>query len=193
MVNKSSNNRSVRKTKKILTNNLITLLKKKPINQISVKELTDLCDLNRGTFYLHYKDIYDMIECLENEIIEDLHKILNDCKLNRPLDLLVPLFSYIYENRDLTMVLIGEHGDISFSSKLIEIVKIYCFDTWKKEFKINDDEIYEIYFKFITSGFLGVCDMWHNSSFNIQPHKLAILVDEIISSGILNKNNSIHS
>ena len=38
------------KPKKILTNNLITLLKKKPIHQISVKELTDLCDLNRGTF-----------------------------------------------------------------------------------------------------------------------------------------------
>ena len=46
-----TDNRSVRKTKKLLTDNLIALLKKKPINQISVKELTDLCDLNRGTFY----------------------------------------------------------------------------------------------------------------------------------------------
>lgn len=62
-----SENRSVRRTKKLLINHLIGLLKQKPINQISVKELTDLCDLNRGTFYLYYKDIYDMIEKLEQK------------------------------------------------------------------------------------------------------------------------------
>ena len=50
-------NRSVRNTKRRLRDGLLQLLDRKPINEISVKELTDLVDVNRGTFYFHYQDI----------------------------------------------------------------------------------------------------------------------------------------
>ena len=59
--------RRVRRTKKLLTQALTELLQKKQINEITVKELTDLADMNRGTFYLYYKDIFDMLEKIENE------------------------------------------------------------------------------------------------------------------------------
>ena len=58
--------RRVRRTKRLLLESLTSLMKEKPIKDISVKELTDLADINRGTFYLHYRDIYDMLEQLEN-------------------------------------------------------------------------------------------------------------------------------
>ena len=61
-MNKSGNeNRSVRNTKRKLKEALMTLMQTKPVNAISVKELTELADVNRGTFYLHYSDIYDML------------------------------------------------------------------------------------------------------------------------------------
>ena len=53
--------RRVRRTRKILTQALTELLQQKQVNEITVKELTDLADMNRGTFYLYYKDIFDSL------------------------------------------------------------------------------------------------------------------------------------
>ncbi len=54
--------RRVRKTRRQLRECLITLLKEKKVQDITVRELTDMADLNRGTFYLHYKDVFDLLE-----------------------------------------------------------------------------------------------------------------------------------
>ena len=59
--------RRVRRTRKILTQALTDLLQQKQVNEITVKELTDLADMNRGTFYLYYKDIYDMLGKIQDE------------------------------------------------------------------------------------------------------------------------------
>ena len=52
--------RRVRKTRALLLQGLVKMLETHDIQDISVKELTELVDINRGTFYLHYDDIYDM-------------------------------------------------------------------------------------------------------------------------------------
>ena len=67
--------RRVRRTKKLLTQALTQLLQQKQVNEITVKELTDLADMNRGTFYLYYKDIFDMLEKIEDELFENLNGI----------------------------------------------------------------------------------------------------------------------
>ena len=67
--------RRVRRTKKLLTKALTELLQTKQINEITVKELTDLADMNRGTFYLYYKDIFDMLEKIEEELFQKLDAI----------------------------------------------------------------------------------------------------------------------
>ena len=57
-MNKAGNeNRSVRNTKRRLREALLHLMSLKPINEITAKELTELADVNRGTFYFHYDDI----------------------------------------------------------------------------------------------------------------------------------------
>ena len=69
--------RRVRRTKKLLTQALTQLLQEKQINEITVKELTDLADMNRGTFYLYYKDIFDMLEKIEDGLFEALDEIVS--------------------------------------------------------------------------------------------------------------------
>ena len=53
--------RRVRKTRALLLQGLVKMMENHDIQDISVKELTELVDINRGTFYLHYDDIYDML------------------------------------------------------------------------------------------------------------------------------------
>ena len=50
--------RRTKRTKKLLTDAFITLLSTKNLNEITIKELCDTADINRGTFYLHYQDLF---------------------------------------------------------------------------------------------------------------------------------------
>ena len=65
--------RRVRKTKMQLRQGLARLMQKKSIKEITVKELVDEVDINRSTFYLHYTDIYQMLEKIEEEAMVDIH------------------------------------------------------------------------------------------------------------------------
>lgn len=61
----------VQRTKQNIINAFIKLRAKKPIEKITVKELAEKAVINKATFYLHYKDIYDLSDELENKLIED--------------------------------------------------------------------------------------------------------------------------
>ena len=49
-------------TKRALEQSLKNLLLQKPLNKITISDITDDCGINRMTFYYHFKDIYDLIE-----------------------------------------------------------------------------------------------------------------------------------
>ena len=66
------NDQRVRITKLLIKKTFTELLTKKPIQKISVKELCEKAGINRGTFYSHYEDIYDLLEKIENEILGDI-------------------------------------------------------------------------------------------------------------------------
>ena len=59
----------VRYTKRVLEKSLLALLKEKPINKITVKEVCELAELNRATFYTHYSDCFALLEKIEKELI----------------------------------------------------------------------------------------------------------------------------
>ncbi|PHK49622.1 TetR/AcrR family transcriptional regulator C-terminal domain-containing protein [Staphylococcus edaphicus] len=62
----------VRKTKRAIKNAFIQLLKVKELEQITIQDITNLADINRGTFYLHYEDKYILLSDMEDEYIAGL-------------------------------------------------------------------------------------------------------------------------
>ena len=77
----STVDRRIRKTKQQLRQSLTALLKEKPIQDITVRELADLADINRGTFYLHYRDVYDLLNQIEEELLGE-----NQFSIDNPVD-----------------------------------------------------------------------------------------------------------
>ncbi|MBQ8296990.1 MAG: TetR/AcrR family transcriptional regulator [Ruminococcus sp.] len=64
------------RTRKNIINAFLQLRSKKPLEKITVKELSALAEINKATFYLHYHDIYELAETLENEVVQaTLHGI----------------------------------------------------------------------------------------------------------------------
>ena len=57
-------------------------MQKKSNQEITVKELVDEVDINRSTFYLHYSDIYQMLESIENELMDEIAQAIEEYPLN---------------------------------------------------------------------------------------------------------------
>lgn len=66
----------VERTRKSIHNAFIQLRSKKPLEKISVKELSELAYINKATFYAHYRDIYDLSDKLEDELIASIIKTI---------------------------------------------------------------------------------------------------------------------
>ncbi len=84
-------------TKQILEESLKKLMQKKPLDKITIRDLTEDCGISRMTFYYHFKDIYDLIEwaCLA-----DATKALAGKKTyDTWSEGLVQIFEVVYENK----------------------------------------------------------------------------------------------
>lgn len=70
-------------TKDKLRSAFWTLYSSKPIDKITIKEITDLAGYNRGTFYLYYKDVYDIFASIETELLQASEQILETARESR--------------------------------------------------------------------------------------------------------------
>ena len=176
----------VQKTKKALKEGLIHFINIKPYNTITVKELTDYCDLNRGTFYIHYTDIFDMVNQIENELFDEFTNILNRHPINTkddtPTELLIELYQFIEANKDLTSVLLGKHGDFSFFNQFKVILKQTCIQHWQILFNQNH-KYYDLFFTYLVSGCFGIVELWLNNEIEMTPEELANVTSTMIVNG----------
>ena len=112
--------RRVRKTRMQLRSGLTQLMREKPIKDITVRELAQLVDINRCTFYLHYRDIYDMVEQVEQEVFEEFETLVlshpSSELQHKPLAILLDLYEFFAANADLCTAFLGGNGDMSFGN-----------------------------------------------------------------------------
>ena len=119
--------RRVKKTKKQLRLALMHLMTQKSAKSISVRELAEQADINRSTFYIHYKDVNDLLLHLEDEMAERLSEL---CRRHDPRDsmtggypFLTDLYAFIQENADLCKVLLGGYGDRAYTERICRILR----------------------------------------------------------------------
>lgn len=155
-------NRSVRNTKKKLRDGLLSLMEKKPINEISVKELTELVDVNRGTFYFHYTDIYDMLKKMEEEFFVHFCEILQDTvpRGEAAYTYLKAIFSVLDENRQFCKIMLGPNGDMQFVEQIKKLVNDTCSHIWYEAAPGADSAKFEMYNAFIINGCIGIFQKW---------------------------------
>ena len=69
-------------TKRALEASFKKLLLEKPLNKITINDITEDCGVNRMTFYYHFKDIYDLVDWIlaEDEAYLDVLRQLQDNK-----------------------------------------------------------------------------------------------------------------
>ena len=103
----------------------------KPIEKITVGEVCELAGYNRGTFYLHFNDLYDLIANIEAELLSGMTTCVESCmkRLQRDSSKLSCIAAckdvvlYYERNKSYITVLLGEDGDPSFVYRLKDNLK----------------------------------------------------------------------
>ncbi len=181
--------RRVKRTKKAMTEAFAKLLLEKPLNNISVREIAETADINRGTFYLHYRDVYDMAEHLQNEIFDKFNEIVDNHEPKNSSDYLFPLlaelFNLLSENAALAKVLISKNGDAVFVDKLKQVIREKCFVNIREELNIKNDDEFDYFYNYIVSGCIGICSAWLNNGMREEPKEMALLAERLIKNSAL--------
>lgn len=202
----SENDLRVIKTKKAIKRALSELIVEKGFDSISITDLTLRARINRGTFYLHYVDKYDLLEKIEDDVLEDIY-INAKIFINRiessdflKIDLNSELFpfitkilNYIKDNEIIMKVILGPKSDTRFRKK----IKIFFYDLIKgkqieKLFDSAENPLSKEYFiSYLLGAHIGIAQQWMESGMNEPAEKISVIVSQMFFTGPLNylRNN----
>jgi AcrR family transcriptional regulator len=166
-------------TKIIIRESLMDLMKTRSVSDISVKEICAAADISRSTFYAHYKDQYDLLKKIEDEILEKTNAILNKYSYkstkSEARQMLEEILHYITCNKSSIYVLFSENGDINFQKSLFSsIYKTNILKIFTE--KMPDEKTREYYFMFVAVGSIGLIYHWIKTNINKPVDELAGLI-----------------
>ena len=178
--------RRVRRTKARLRQALTELLAEKELRAITVRELTDRADVNRGTFYAHYKDIYDMLEQYENHLFDSLVQLLSGYTAQELQGDLAPVlervFRFVEENRDLIPVLLSGPAKDLFFQRLYAIIGEKCAGDWRDAYPVGAGDAYAL--EFVVSGTVGLIQAWMHHGLQPPAGEMAAFTGRLIQRGL---------
>lgn len=119
--------RRIIKTKRAIRNAFAELLTIKSIKEISVKDVADLAEINRKTFYNYYTGIHQIVEEIENEIVSAFDRELMDItpkdSLKNPYLLFSRLTSIMNQDIDFYECLLKSKSNANLMEKLLDLLK----------------------------------------------------------------------
>lgn len=123
------------RTKKLIKDAFFSLIEEQGFEGVTVKQLTERAGINRGTFYSHYVDKFELMEKCVNEIFEEaeqklihhLPHIFGDERTDKSYHYLVPFIRFIEDNQIIMKPLLGPNGDSTFQAKLRKFMQAALF------------------------------------------------------------------
>lgn len=184
--------RRKRKSQKAIQEACLALIREKDFEAITISDLTERADLNRGTFYLHYEDKYDMLEQFENQFIAQLQEIIimkrNNVKNLQELiysryGSLVAIFECFQTNKEVLEIILQTKGIISLQNRLGHLIEDFFKDEELLQKYIQQVVPAELFRLILSSICLSIVQYWIAEKKEVSPDTLAKGMLHIIVNG----------
>lgn len=177
--------RRVIKTRRQLKKGLAALMKEKSVNQITVKELVEEVDINRSTFYLHFKGIQDLLREIEENMEAQIKRAIEEHPIvsgnENAFYFIEDMFRVLDEEREISKALIGPNGDMGFIHRIERIIKENSRGTLEKMFPGKKEDL-KYFYAFCLSGCLGLVKVWLNEGEEKSPEEMAQMTFNMIAN-----------
>ncbi len=179
--------RRVVKTKRAIHRAFASLLSEKEINDITVRDIADLADINRKTFYNYYAGVHAVLDELENEVIGTLENTLDGIDfreaMSRPNLVFEKLTAIINTDLDFYGHLLSMQSNVSLVSKTVKFLKQKTRQAMLLQLPVKEKEI-DIVLDFTFSGMLTVYQQWFNSDRSQSIEEISEILSELCFNGL---------
>ncbi|UTR10417.1 TetR/AcrR family transcriptional regulator [Evansella sp. LMS18] len=180
--------RRIQRTKKLIRNTFAELIEEKGLHHVTIKDLTERADINRGTFYLHYLDKYDLLEQSEDELLHGIKMIAQELdNANRenlqngqePPPAGEKYFSFLQENGLFVKAILGPKGDPGFQTKMKALIANQIKGRLLSGNPENMPVPQEYLIAYLVSAHLGVVQHWIEGGFKKTPKEMARIISNM--------------
>lgn len=147
-------------TKEALGAALKKVMAQKPINKITVKDLVEICGVNRQTFYYHFNDVYDLLEWVFEE---DANRVLpKEVKYDNWQEDVMIFFDYLKNNSAFALNVYNSNSRLYMLKYLKDRLQtcIRSFAIIVSEGLNIDRQDFEFVVEFYSTGIIGLISQW---------------------------------
>ncbi|MBS2967584.1 TetR/AcrR family transcriptional regulator [Metabacillus sp. KIGAM252] len=181
------------RTRKMIKDAFIQLVTEKGFDAMTIHDITEKAMINRGTFYLHYQDKFDLMEKLTEDILGDvigninpsLHLIDGKLHTGNLKVSIASVFEAISSHTDFFQAMLGGKGSQDFSHKMLGIIK-GRFDSEYSKAGLKEENMLlprELILTFVSSACHGMMIWWLQNGMVYSPAYMANSIVTIMTNG----------
>jgi AcrR family transcriptional regulator len=182
-----------RKTKELIQKSFMQLVENKPFESITIGDISKKAQLNRGTFYLHFIDKFDLLDQIEQQLFANIGDQIDELQTRysstqtfekEQEDIAATLFRVIELHSPILKILLSNHGRAGFHLRFREAFSEKVRFNLENNGGFNAAELkvpMEYFLSFITSAFLGLIEQWLQNNLDKSPQEMTAIYINIIS------------
>lgn len=181
--------RRVRRTRRLLKESLLELMKRKPFSEISVADIAEIADVNRATFYLHYANPMQLLQNIGEDLLTHAQALLDEhlqetvgSKSIRPV--LEPVLDFMITHRELCTMFFENEHESRFTENLLRLIQHNGAKTVEQQLHTGDEQRTAYLVEFVTCGLMGLIRIWFQNSMDLSKEELLTSADLLTDGAV---------
>ncbi|MEI2282878.1 TetR/AcrR family transcriptional regulator [Paenibacillus polysaccharolyticus] len=187
MIIEHPQDRRARRTQDAIIAAAVSLILEKGADALTIRDITERADYNRGTFYLHFPGKPELLQFLLEDFLQGLGQAyaspyanLTEVDMTGLLPSTMPVFEYIENHQDQFKALMTMHGDMALRINNVfrdYLTQDFILVTEDSEQVIN----YDIMLSYLVSATVGVIMHWAEVGFKYSAHYMGEQLTALIN------------
>ena len=169
MIELNKNDLRVVKTKQVVHQALLKLLKIKPLTEIKVTELCKEANINRGTFYFHYEEVGDIFKEFFEEIMVDLkesydepYKHTNNLIVEKLDPKTVRIFHHVKKYEEFYKIVLSENVSSTYYYMLFDVIRNNLIEDKHQTAQVEQNDYF---YSYTANAMIGLIIEWYRRDF----------------------------
>lgn len=187
---KNPEDRRARRSRKLLKESLLELMKRKTFSDISVRDVTDAADMNRATFYLHYTGTAELLQSVEEDLLEELQALVDahmqeTVAVGSVAPVFEPVLDFAVEHRETCAILFASSEASGFFQSIQRLVHENGAPLVKTWFRPADPRLTDYLLNFLAWGFIGLLSEWFEKDMALPKAELLAAAQRLADSAAI--------